>query len=55
MTFGTGEFMAHDLEYTGDSNPVFATAELLQSADDSLPLPPGIQPTGVIPDRTQFA
>lgn len=51
MTYGPGEFMVHDLENVGDTDLVFITVEHLESANDPLPLPEGVRPTGSIAPR----
>ncbi|MCB1481722.1 MAG: hypothetical protein KDJ55_07080 [Rhodobiaceae bacterium] len=51
MSYGKGECMVHDLENIGGTDLVFITVENLDSANDPLPLPDGVEPTGVIPDR----
>ena len=55
MTYGEGEFLVHDLENTGATDLAFVTVELLDSANDPLPLPPGVAPAGAIPDEIRFA
>lgn len=51
LSYAKGERMVHDLENIGDTDLVFITVENLQSANSPLPLPSGMKPTGVIPDR----
>ncbi|MFN0263169.1 cupin domain-containing protein [Tepidamorphus sp. 3E244] len=51
MSYAKGERMIHDLENVGDTDLVFITVENLDSANDPLPLPDGVTPTGAIPDR----
>ena len=49
LRFGPGEFMVHDLENVGTTDLVFVTVEFLESANEPLPLPPGIEPRGLDP------
>ena len=55
MKFAEGEFMVHDLENTGSTDLAFVTVEMLESANQPLPLPEGVHPSGNIPDRIVFA
>lgn len=54
LKFSEGEFMVHDLENTGSTDLAFVTVEMLESANQPLPLPDGIVPSGSIPDRIAF-
>jgi hypothetical protein len=44
LTFGLGQFMVHDLENIGHEALLFITVEHLKSANEPLPLPPGLRP-----------
>lgn len=54
LKYGPGEFLVHDLENVGTTDLVFVTVELKESANEPLPLPEGVAPTGAIPDMIRL-